>query len=315
MLKSSHTFTLCAARTAELHLMSEIPIRVLLIEDNPEYAHRLCLELDHTSPGCFVFSHSRTLLEALDRLNEADIDLILLDLALPDSQGQSAFNEVQKQAPHLPVIVLTTQEDISLSVRLIQDGAQDCLVKGRMEIDQLARTINLSLERHRMTEQLRQLSIIDELTGLLNRRGFFSLGKQQIKLAERSQRQLLLFYIDLDGLKYINDQYGHHEGDRALKKIAEILNVTFRSSDLIARLGGDEFTVLAIDALQESAENILARLENHLHISNLKNPIYHLSLSLGFARFDPDSAPSLENMLIEADNALYRYRHDKEDPG
>ncbi len=291
--------------------MSEPPIRVLLIEDNPEYAHRLCLELDRSSPGCYVFSHARTLSEVQDRLNQNDIDIILLDLALPKAQGQDTFNEIQKNAPHLPVIILTSLEDVSLSVRLIQDGAQDILVKGRLEIDLLARVINFSLERHRTTEQLRQLSIIDELTGLLNRRGFFSLGKQQIKLAERSQRQLLLFYIDLDGLKNINDQYGHHEGDRALKKIAEILNETFRSSDLIARLGGDEFTVLAIDALQESAENILARLENHLHISNLKNPIYHLSLSLGFAQFDPDSAPSLENMLIEADNALYRYRHNK----
>lgn len=292
--------------------MSRPPIRVLLVEDNPEYAHGLSLELSNTNPGCFKFSHSKSLLEALDRLNQADIDLILLDLALPDSHGQAAFDEIQKQAPHLPVIVLTTEEDISLSIRMIQEGAQDCLVKGKMEIDHLAHAISYSLERHRMTEELRQLSIIDELTGLLNRRGFFSLGKQQIKLAERSQRQLLLFYIDLDGLKYINDQYGHHEGDRALKKIADILNETFRSSDLIARLGGDEFTVLAIDAIQESAENILARLENQLHVSNLKNPIYNLSLSLGFARFDPDSAPSLENMLIEADNALYRYRHKKE---
>ncbi|MGW8250915.1 MAG: GGDEF domain-containing protein, partial [Anaerolineales bacterium] len=135
----------------------------------------------------------------------------------------------------------------------------------------------------------------------------------QIKLARRAGRQLLLFYIDLDGLKHINDRFGHHEGDRALKKVSDMLNETFRSSDLIARLGGDEFTVLAIDAMQESAENILARLGKQLDIANLKNPIYDLSLSLGFARFDPPSAPTLENMLIEADNALYAYRRNKND--
>ena len=122
---------------------------------------------------------------------------------------------------------------------------------------------------------------------------------------------MLLFYIDLDGLKLINDQFGHHEGDQALRNIAVILEETFRSSDLIARLGGDEFTVLAIDAVQESAENILLRLGDNLFTANLKNPSYQLSLSTGFARFDANNAPELENMLIEADNALYRYRRDK----
>lgn len=291
--------------------MSELPVQVLLIEDNPEYAGRLCLELGRAEPARFEFTQARTLKDALDRLSGEEFDIILLDLVLPDSQELDALKAIQEHAPNLPLIALTTEEDISISVRLIQQGAQDCLVKGQLDMEQLTRAIHFALERQRITEQLRQISMIDELTGLLNRRGFFSLGEQQIKLAQRAQRKLLLFYIDLDGLKNINDQFGHHEGDRALKKIAEILNETFRSSDLLARLGGDEFTVLAIDAMHESADNILARLSSHLHIANLKNPIYDLSLSLGYARFDSESAPTLENMLIEADNALYNYRQKK----
>jgi two-component system cell cycle response regulator len=311
MLKSNNAYTLCELRAARCLSMSELPIRTLLIEDNFEYAQRLCLQIDHAKPGCFEFSRAGTLKDAMDCLNGEDFDIVLLDLTLPDSQGVATFIEIQKRAPNLPLVVLTSLDDLSLSVRLVQEGAQDCLVKGQTDTDRLIRAIRFALERHRMTEQLRQLSVIDELTGLLNRRGFFSLGEQQIKLAQRARRQLLLFYIDFDGLKHINDQFGHHEGDRALKKIAEMLIETFRSSDLIARLGGDEFTVLAIDAMQESAESILTRLGNQLHTANLKNPIYDLSLSLGFARFDPESAPTLENMLIEADNALYLYRRNK----
>lgn len=288
--------------------MSDHPVKALLVEDNPEYAHMLCLELDSVRPGGFEISQAASLVDALDRMSKAAFDIILLDLTLPDSHGYATFSEIHKHAPHLPVVVLATLDDPSLSLHLAQEGAQDYLLKSQVETRQLVRAIQFALERHRTTEYLRQLSLLDELTGLLNRRGFFSLGKQQIKLAERAQRQLLLFYIDLDGLKHINDQFGHHEGDRALQKIAEILSETFRSSDLIARLGGDEYCVLAIDAMQDSAENILVRLGNHLHTANLKNPVYQLALSMGFARFDPQSAPSLENMLIEADNALYHYR-------
>jgi diguanylate cyclase (GGDEF)-like protein len=112
-------------------------------------------------------------------------------------------------------------------------------------------------------------------------------------------------------LKNINDSFGHNEGDQALKKIAAILQETFRSSDLIARMGGDEFTILAIDAIRDHAESMLRRLESHLEQANRENPRYALSLSTGYARFDPSSAPDLEKMMIEADRALYDIKRGK----
>jgi diguanylate cyclase (GGDEF)-like protein len=179
-----------------------------------------------------------------------------------------------------------------------------------MEATQLLRAIHFAIERQRSAEQVRKLTLVDELTGLLNRRGFYSLGKQHIKIAQRASRQLVLFYIDLDGLKSINDQFGHFEGDQALRQIASILKETFRSSDLIARLGGDEFTVLAIDAVRDSIDNMLSRLAANLRSANLKNPRYQLSLSTGFARFDPQGSPDLERMLVEADEAMYDYKQE-----
>lgn len=291
--------------------MSDHLIKALVVDDNLEYANMLLVGLDQEGSGIAELVYTGSLQGALQQLSQDSYDIILLDLYLPDSQGYDTFCEIYNHVPHLPVVILASREDPELALRLAQAGAQDYLIKSEIHPGQVIRAIHFALQRHRTTEQMRRLTLIDELTGLLNRRGFFSLGKQHIKIAQRAKRQMLLFYIDLDGLKYINDRFGHHEGDQALRTIAVILEETFRSSDLIARLGGDEFTVLAIDAAQESAESMLFRLGEKLQIANQKNPAYQLSLSTGFARFDPNSAPNLEHMLIEADNALYRYRRDK----
>jgi len=286
-------------------------IRALLVEDNLEYAEMLRLLLLNANSVDVDITHAVRLDDALRHLRNSAFDVILLDLALPDSRGFNTFVEVAAHAPHIPLIVMTALDDKSLALRTVREGAQDYIVKGQMETGQLVRAIQFAIERHQAHEQLRLLSLIDELTGLLNRRGFYSLGAQRIKIAERADRQLLLFYTDLDGLKSINDRFGHYEGDQALKSTAAILRETFRSSDLIARLGGDEFTVMAIDADEGHAESMLARLEHHLDQVNRQNSLYTLSLSTGYARFDPQDAPDLENMLVAADNALYRYKHSR----
>ena len=112
-----------------------------------------------------------------------------------------------------------------------------------------------AIERKRMEEEIRSLSLTDELTGLYNRRGFTLLAEQEVKLAHRMNRTMLLFFCDVDNLKGINDTHGHAQGDLALKEVSAILKETFREADILARLGGDEFVVLAVDASLESAEN------------------------------------------------------------
>jgi diguanylate cyclase (GGDEF)-like protein len=290
--------------------LSDSPPHALLVEDDLEYAAMLHMLLAGGAAPAIRINHVTQLEEALHCLNDKAFDVILLDLSLPDSQGFDTFTRVINQVPHLPVVVMTALKDESLALRAVREGAQDYIVKGEMEAAQLLRAIHFAIERHRSTEQVRKLTLVDELTGLLNRRGFYSMGKQHIQIARRASRQLVLFYIDLDGLKSINDQFGHFEGDQALMQIASILKETFRSSDLIARLGGDEFTVLAIDAVRDSIDNMLSRLEANLRSANLKNPRYQLSLSTGFARFDPQGSPDLEKLLVEADEAMYDYKQD-----
>jgi len=142
------------------------------------------------------------------------------------------------------------------------------------------------------------------LTGLHNRRGFLFLAEQQFRLARRSQRNILIFYADLDELKRINDLLGHGAGDQALMQVAEAMSETFRVSDIKARLGGDEFIVLAMEAHQNDSQTLLARLQRRLAANNL-------SVSVGVISFDPQEEMPIEKMLTLADQAMYADKHKK----
>jgi len=144
-----------------------------------------------------------------------------------------------------------------------------------------------------LDRELRHLALTDELTCLYNRRGFFAAAAQQLKLAARTSRNLLLLYCDVDSLKKINDSYGHREGDLALIHTADALEKAFRDSDILARLGGDEFVVLASEGASQTQEILLRRLEKALKKSNAGETRYRLSLSVGVARFDPKDRKSV----------------------
>ncbi|HEX7722680.1 MAG TPA: diguanylate cyclase, partial [Pyrinomonadaceae bacterium] len=167
-------------------------------------------------------------------------------------------------------------------------------------------------ERKRAEAALQSLSLIDELTGLYNRRGFLAVTEQHVAAIRRDKKVPIVVYADLDGLKEINDSFGHHEGDRALAGAAEILKETFRSSDILARLGGDEFIALAAITQDESAELLTRRLQEQFAISNtLNGRSYDLSVSVGVAHFDDDDRYSIEELMAQADHAMYEDKRRK----
>jgi len=167
-------------------------------------------------------------------------------------------------------------------------------------------------ERKRMEEALRALSLRDELTGLYNRRGFLTLAEQQLKVADRVKKGMLLIFTDLDGMKQINDTVGHPEGDRALIDVGYILKKTFRESDIIARFGGDEFVVLSLETPEPSADVLTDRLTEHMTYHNkYENRPYKLSVSTGVARYDPENPMSLHDLLIRADRMMYENKKHK----
>jgi len=161
-------------------------------------------------------------------------------------------------------------------------------------------------DQKHLEEQLRAMSFTDELTGLYNRRGFFTFGSQQLKIADRLKKHMLMLSIDVDGLKSINDTYGHREGDIALIETADILREVFRESDVIARVGGDEFLVLQMEESPIHTEIILDRLQEKIDFFNAEeNPRFTLSLSVGASRYDPLHPCSIEDMRVHADKAMY----------
>ncbi len=161
-------------------------------------------------------------------------------------------------------------------------------------------------------KKLEQLSVLDELTGLYNRRGFTTLANQLIELSKRKHRDFLLFFIDLDGLKTINDVFGHKEGDFVLISASKVLNKTFRCTDVIARIGGDEFVVLAVDCTVNELDRIGKRLNHNLEEFNKSiNKHYKINFSYGVAPYKPDRLYTLEELMEEADNNLYREKKRK----
>ncbi len=160
-------------------------------------------------------------------------------------------------------------------------------------------------ERKRAEAALQSLSLVDELTGLYNRRGFLAVTDQHVAAIRRDNKIPIVLYADLDGLKQINDSYGHHEGDRALAAAAQILKETFRSSDILARLGGDEFVALAAIEEDEGAESLTDRLREQFDASNaVRSRPYNLSVSVGVAHFEDDRY-SIEDLMAQADHAMY----------
>jgi diguanylate cyclase (GGDEF)-like protein/PAS domain S-box-containing protein len=187
---------------------------------------------------------------------------------------ESTIREVPRSGPHTPRELVVVSRDIT--------------------------------ERKLQEERLKDMAILDELTGLYNRRGFMALANQHLKQARRAKRQALLVFADLNGLKVINDTHGHADGDKALITAAEVFNRTFRDSDVVARVGGDEFAILAIEADSESVEAIRARLQAALDSANRgNNRPYQISVSVGIVSYDPEADTSVEEMMAFADREMY----------
>jgi len=288
------------------------PINVLLVESEPEDLEGLRKSFAEMPGVQIELEWVSELATALQRLSAGGIDAVLLNPSLPDSDGIVSFERTNAFAPDVPVIVISDLDDAELAISMVRGGAQDFLERDEATPSVLARSIRYAIERHRLLSALRGLSLIDEVTNLYNRGGFADFGEQYVKLARRSGQAITLVHVDIDRFKTINDSLGHHVGDRALRKVAEILRVTFRRSDLIARLGGDDFAVLALEATGEDAKALVERLRRQVSDSNetRKEP-YQLSISVGMARYDGEGRATLEDLLDQADKAMREEKAEK----
>jgi diguanylate cyclase (GGDEF)-like protein/PAS domain S-box-containing protein len=191
---------------------------------------------------------------------------------------------------------------LSLSPMLSEGLATTCVVVTDLTARNLAR------------EELRNLSLIDELTGLSNRRAFLAVAQPHLTLARRLQTEVVLVFLDLDEFKAINDRLGHQQGDHALMDVANLLRNTYRESDIIARLGGDEFVVLAAGSSEMTMDTLAARLQTNLEVLNgTGQRPYRLAMSVGMVRCECENPKPIAELLLLADAAMYEQKRAKRD--
>ncbi|PZN32452.1 MAG: hypothetical protein DIU71_07550 [Proteobacteria bacterium] len=289
---------------------------ILLVEDEAIVAQDL--EETLTRLGYRIVGIAAEGVQAVCLAEELKPQLIVMDVGLPgDIDGIQAAHIIQERA-HVPVIFLTGHRDPDTLSRAVLTGPLGYIVKPFQEVE-LRCAIEVAIHKHRADVALREreealrrnaelmqsLSLLDELTGLKNRRGFFEFAHQMLKIAKRERYSVALFFLDLNGLKTINDTFGHLAGDEALREVAGVMRRTFRDSDLIARIGGDEFVALAHVARDTAA--VCHRLRGHLaEINACRDRPWLLDVSIGTTLVDVRSDEDIEALIARADAAMYR---------
>ncbi len=260
--------------------------------DRVTWSDELC-NLYGVAPANFVASYHGY----LDRIHPEDRELV-----------ESAIG-----------VAFETREEFAFDHRVVRpDGTVAWLHgRGRVEVGadgapaRMHGTAADITERVALQQELAELVLVDELTGLHNRRGFVTLADHQLKVAGRAGRPVPLLFVDMDGMKTINDTYGHNEGDRALVEVAKFLRTALRASDLVARVGGDEFCILMVDDGRDSKIDVdRAVAELRSGPPQGQRP-YPLPLSVGVAWLEPGSGTSVEDLMSRADGAMYK---DKSSP-
>ena len=281
--------------------------KVLVVDDEEPIRKLIVTLLAQKGHQCIAVSNG---FEALDRIKKNKFDAAVVDIVMPEMDGLALTRELSKNYQTLPVMIMTGHVDEYSPETAIALGAREFITKP-FSIAEFIIRFHKMMHDHRGEEALIALSLTDELTGLYNRRRFFILTEQCLKGAIRTKKRPLLLFIDMDDLKWINDHYGHNEGDQALIDFANILKKTFRESDIIARIGGDEFVILS-ETADENGEIMMTRLDENIRDHNAKaSQRYRLSISMGAARFDPEHPVSIDELLSKADALMYAQKRRK----
>ena len=289
--------------------MDDKIIKILYVEDDMDHAVLIRELLEEIKNVHYKLTHVQRIDEALLEIDNEDYDIVLLDLSLPDEQGVNTVARVCEQAPDIPVVVISGTDDETMAIKALQKGADEYLVKGKVKNHSLSRILRYAIMRHKGRVELQSLSLVDDLTGLYNRKGFMLFAQQQLSLSVRAKRGMILFFIKLNGLKEIKDKSGHQSGDLALIETASILKEVFRDSDIVGRHAEDEFTAIAIESFDANNEIIITRLQDDLYSSNKQaNRLYELSLSIGTAYYDTEELCSIEKLINRAEESMNEQR-------
>lgn len=234
-----------------------------------------------------------------------DINLVVTDYNMPEMDGIEMVYNIRKDRPRdeLAIIGISSTNDNIVSVKFLKSGANDFIARP-FSHEEFNCRINQNIDAIANYQKLRDASIIDFLTKLYNRKYMFETGTKLFNNAKRDNIKLTTAMIDIDHFKKVNDTYGHHIGDLALKHVSELLGEQLRDGDILARMGGEEFCVLCINLDDENANMVFERIrkaiaDNPLVTDDLTVPI---TVSIGYNQI---LGSSLDEMINNADTALY----------
>lgn len=293
--------------------------RILLAEDNLADAELFSDMLKNVFKEQYHIVCVNRFAQISQALAENAIEVLILDMNLPDRSGVKNIQQLDQKYPMLPIIVLTGNEDLDLAIHSVQNGAQDYLSKNSVTPEILKRSVRYAKERKQIelklkealedaafkNEQLATQAHYDSLTNIANRSYFKDAAKRILSRAKRKNSQVALLYFDIDGFKNINDTYGHLVGDGLLQQVAKRLNKIVRASDLLARLGGDEFVIIT-DLLEskQDVQPLLKRIQKQFEaFFTIDSYDIKVSSSIGVA-FYPE-AKNLDILIKQADCAMY----------
>ena len=285
--------------------MNDKAIKILYVEDEIDHAILMGEFIKEIKNVNYEMRHVQQLEEALFELDNERYDIVMLDLSLPGKKGLDTISTVCERALDVPVVVMTSMEDESMAIKALQKGAEEYLVKGKMNSHALSRILRYAIMRHKGRVELQSLSLVDDLTGLYNRKGFMLFAQQQLSIAIRTKRGMILFFIHLEGLNEISEKFGRQCEDLAKIETTNILKEAFRESDIIARHGRDEFTAIALESFDASNEIIITRLQDELRSRNKQeNRQYNLSLCIGTAYYDTEELCSIDELINRAKESM-----------
>lgn len=315
-----------ASNLQENQEQSNSLIKVLVVEDDPGDALLIQRTLLGAGSGRYAVERAADLAEAALQLAASPPDVLLLDLSLPDSRGLATVETVRRQAPQVPIVVITGHDDDELALTTLAAGAQDYLTKNALNSYALNRSIRYAVTRagleNRLLEsnqrleglldEIRSLNTYDTLTGLPNRRHLLERLERGIAMHARSHHYGALLGIDLGNFRVVNDTLGNDIGDLLLIETARRLRRCVRETDTVARLGSDEFAVmlefLSKDAGQAAikAEEVAKKLRNSINRSFLlRNHECHVTISIGICVFGKRDE-LFDELLIRANVATYQ---------
>ena len=296
------------ARQESLHAAGGVRILIQHQATTASMLDLVAIANEQPSRLCTRFADSTD--QALALLDAGGIELCLCLIAEDgEDHALGLLHAVHQRGISLPIVAVTAHSlPGEVAERLMMAGFEDVVSERKLDVSEILRIVRNAQLRGRRMNRLLEIGLVDELTRVLNRRGFLERLELERQRCEQLQIPLSLLYFDLNDFKQVNDRYGHSIGDETLRVFVRVLGALLRKSDVIGRIGGDEFAVVCPGISRRASQQVVRRLHECLRLSPIKAADHRLitSVSAGISATGQAAGVTTEALVERADSAMYR---------